>query len=529
MMITGKNLIGNNISGENNNAFSVSLKTNDEEKQYSFYEATPSEIAMAVELAAKAFQTYRNETGETKATLLDTIATAIGEAKDSLVAVAMQETALPQPRLDGEVMRTVNQLKMFAALLREGSWVKAVIDTALPDRKPLPKPDIRQMQVALGPVAVFGASNFPFAFSVGGGDTASALAAGCPVVCKAHPAHPATSEMVAQIIVDAVKKCNLPEGTFSMIQGRSNECSIQLITHPLISAVAFTGSFGGGKALFDAAAARPVPIPVYAEMGSVNPVFILPEIMQEQAASLGEKLAASNLMSVGQFCTNPGLIFSVKGAQTEQFLTSFANTIEQSAPGTMLTENICINYHKGTGNLSGKTSLTLRSSGKEGANGRTAQAKMFQTTAKDFLTNKDFSHEVFGPSSIHIIADSLDELKDIAASLDGQLTASIWANEKDADAAKGFMQALELKAGRVIYNNVPTGVEVTHAMIHGGPYPATTDSRTTSVGTGAIYRFTRPVAYQGFPPAMLPDALADENRLNIFRLINGEVTKANMI
>lgn len=529
MMLTGKNLIGYAQYGINEFTFAVGLEVAGNYNLFTFNEATAAEIDKAVILAAKAFETYRHIDGTSKAFFLESLAEAIAASKETLINVAMQETKLPQPRLDGEVQRTINQIKLFAALLKEGSWVKAVIDTAQPDRKPLPKPDIRQMQVPLGPVAVFGASNFPFAFSVAGGDTIAALAAGCPVVYKAHPAHPATSELVSQLVIDTIKKCNMPEGIFALLQGKTNECSITLVTHPGIKAVAFTGSFRGGKALFDAACKRTEPIPVYAEMGSVNPVFILPGMMEKESTAVAEKLAASNLLSVGQFCTNPGLIFSVKSVYTENFLSAFAAAIKLSNAESMLSESIYDNYNTCIKSLLVRDELKLKSYGKETNADKAVTAHMFQTDAKTFLANKDLWHEIFGPASIHVVAESTDELYKIANALQGQLTASVWSTEEDMDVVSGLMKILELKAGRVMINNVPTGVEVTHAMVHGGPYPATTDSRSTSVGTGAIYRFTRPVCYQNFPQKILPGALKNENLLNIQRFVNGEIGRGSIV
>jgi len=522
-MLTGKNYIGEYLYGLNNYTFAVSLEIDNSKTTYNFHEASSAEIDKAVTLAAQCFHAYRNTSTFSKIFFLESLAEAIAQSKELLVKVAMQETFLPQVRLEGEVQRTINQIKLFTSLLKDGAWVRSIIDTAQPDRKPLPKADIRQMQVPIGPVAVFGASNFPFAFSVAGGDTIAALAAGCPVVYKAHHAHPATSELVAKVIVDTAAKCKMPTGVFALLQGKTNACSIALVTHPLIKAVAFTGSFKGGRALFDAAAKRDEPIPVYAEMGSVNPIFLLPGCLQKNAASVAEKLAASNLQNAGQFCTNPGLVFSVRSTHTENFLSSFANVIKNSNAEHMLSENICNNYNASIRSLLVNESAKLRSYGKE-INSDNAVAHMFQTDAKTFLANKELWHEVFGPASIHIVADDAKELLMLAKSLQGQLTASIWADEEDMELAKDLATILELKAGRVIMNNVPTGVEVTHAMVHGGPYPATTDGRTTSVGSAAIYRFTRPVCYQNFTDQLLPDALKNSNPLNIPRFVNGKVS-----
>lgn len=523
-MLTGKNYIGEYLYGLNNYTFAVSLEIDNKKETYNFHEATNAEIDKAVSLAAQSFDAYRNTAASEKITFLEMLADAIAQSKDLLVKVAMQETSLPQARLEGEVQRTINQIKLFASILKDGAWIRAVIDTAQPDRKPLPRPDIRQMQIPIGPVAIFGASNFPFAFSVAGGDTISAFAAGCPVVYKAHHAHPATSELVSKLIIDTAVKCKMPNGIFALLQGKTNACSISLVTHPMIKAVAFTGSYNGGRALFDAATKRPEPIPVYAEMGSVNPVFLLPACLEKDAQPVAEKLAASNLQNAGQFCTNPGLIFSIRSAKTETFLSAFANAIKNSSAERMLSESICNNYNASIKTLLVNESAKLRSYGKEVNSDKNAVAHMFQTDAKTFLENKELWHEVFGPASIHVIAENENELKTVAKSLQGQLTASIWAVEEDDKLAGELANILELKAGRVIMNNVPTGVEVTHAMIHGGPFPATTDARTTSVGSAAIYRFTRGVCYQNFSDQLLPDALKNSNPLNIPRLVNGKIS-----
>ncbi|MEJ7588186.1 MAG: aldehyde dehydrogenase (NADP(+)) [Ferruginibacter sp.] len=519
-MITGKNLIGYSISGEGDTTFSSSGPGDNEPTVYSFHEATTEEIDLAVRKAHTAFTTFRFCPSLEKISFLERIAESISGSKEELLKTAMHETHLPRPRLEGEVQRTINQIKLFAALLEEGSWVKAVIDKAQPERSPLPKPDIRQMQLPIGVAAVFGASNFPFAFSVAGGDTVSAFAAGCPVVYKAHPGHPATSELVGRLIIDAAQKSGMPEGVFSLLQAKSNEGSITLVTHPLNKAVGFTGSLNAGRALSDAAAARNEPIPLYAEMGSVNPVFILPEIMEQQARVLAEKLAGSNLLSVGQFCTNPGLMIMLKSAGTDIFLAEFAALIKKTAADSMLTDNICSNYNSGIKKLLASEGISLQSTGNETA-GHSATPHMFQVSATNFLANNNFWHEVFGPSSIHVVADNEEEMYTIAKQLPGQLTASLWGTDQDLSGFAGLARELELKAGRVIFNNVPTGVEVTPAMVHGGPYPATSNSSTTSVGTNAIYRFTRAVCYQNSPQHLLPDALKDENPLRIWRQVNG--------
>ena len=527
-MLTGKNLIGYATIGEEANIFSSSITRDDNFVNFAFNEAGEEDINHAVTLAHKAFAAYRHLSPEKKASFLEKIAEGIGAAKEELVKMAMHETNLPKPRLDGEVQRTINQLKLFAQFLKEGSWVNAIIDTAQPERTPLPKPDIRQIQIPLGVVAVFGASNFPFAFSVAGGDTVSALAAGCTVVYKSHPGHPATSELTGAILIKAAKDADLPAGVFSLLQGKSNQTSISLVTHPLIKAVGFTGSLNGGKAIFDAAAQRTEPIPVYAEMGSTNPVFILPKILEQQRAALAEKLAMSNLLSAGQFCTNPGILVSVNSDDTQNFTNDFSSFISKATADSMLTENIYNNYNAGIKKLLGTADVKVVASGKENDVQKGATAYMFQTSADNFLSNENLVHEVFGPASVHVTAASKEELYEVAKNLPGQLTISIWGTDEDLAENKDLIHELELKAGRIIFNNVPTGVEVTHAMVHGGPYPATTDARSTSVGTTAIYRFTRAVCYQNSPQDLLPAALKNENPSQIWRQVNGKFTNGNI-
>ena len=496
------------------------------DKKYA--EARPEEIDNAVAKAHKSFLSYRNYSGKAKASFLEAIASGIEAQRDFLRPTAIKETHLGDARLNGEITRTINQIKLFAELLKEGSWVNAIIDTAQPERKPLPKPDIRQMQKPIGVVAVFGASNFPFAFSTVGGDTISALAAGCTVVYKAHPGHPVLSEMVAQIIIDAAQKTNMPDGIFSMIQTDSIETATYLIKHPLIKAIGFTGSFKAGKSIYDVAAQRDEPIPVYAEMGSINPVFILPEMMQQKGDEIAKSLAASNLLSTGQFCTNPGIIISNENTDTEKFTTIFSECIKENAGDAMLTDSIFSSYENNIQKLLKENDVRIISKGNKSEKTNAVEPYMFATSADVFIKNKELHEEIFGPSSLHVTAKSKDEFIKIAEALQGQLTITIWGTENDISNYSELINYLELKAGRIIINGVPTGVEVTHAMMHGGPYPATTDSKFTSVGTTAIYRFTRPVCYQSFDSTFLPEELKNENPLNIIRMINGEYTKNNI-
>jgi NADP-dependent aldehyde dehydrogenase len=523
----GKNFLGTQLSNLGTSTFQATNPATSETLPTVFYEATEAEIDAAANLARGAFLHYRFDrfTKDDRAALLDRIAEEILALGDELLQVANAESGLPLDRLTGERGRTVNQLKMFAALVREGSWVEASIDTALPDRAPVPKPDIRKMLVALGPVAVFGASNFPLAFSTAGGDTASALAAGCPVIVKAHPAHPGTSELVATAIVKAAEASGMP-GIFSMIHGLSYDVSLALVNHPLIKAVGFTGSFRGGKALFDAAANRPEPIPVYAEMGSVNPVFVLPGVLRERGAAFAEGLKTSVTMGVGQFCTNPGLVFGLQSDELTAATEKLKSLIEAAPPATMLHAGILRAYEAGIQRLANSAGLTtVQASAAAEAAQTQARAAVFTTDAQTFFAQPELSEEVFGPSTIVVSCDSHEELARAVNELQGHLTATIHGTAADLEEYRWLISALELKVGRIVINGFPTGVEVCPSMTHGGPYPATSDARSTSVGTDAIKRFVRPVSYQGFPNEALPPALQDGNPLGIWRRVNGEFVK----
>ncbi len=518
-MIHGKNMIGSTLSAKGTFSFNAFDVTQNKILQTDFFEATNAEINTAVCKADIAFVSYKNTSGLQRAAFLESIAAAIEALDIELINTASKETGLPIVRITGERGRTTEQLRLFAASLTNGSWVNAIIDEAMPDRKPSPRADIRQMQIAIGPVAVFGASNFPLAFSVAGGDTVSALAAGCPVIFKAHPAHPATSELVAGAIITAAQQCNMPEGVFSMLHGISQQVGNTLITHPLIKAVGFTGSLKGGKALYDAAVQRSQPIPVFAEMGSVNPVVFLPEIMEENAATLVEKFAASVVMGAGQFCTNPGIFMVIKSETSDAFIQLLKNAIQEKPTVALLTSGIAKSYCEGINSLrntSGAIGLT-------NFDASIPQPHLLQTTVKMVINNPVLTEEVFGPSTVAIVAEDMNELIECCNHLQGQLTATIHGTEADLKKAGELLEALQSKAGRIVVNGFPTGVELCHAMVHGGPFPATTDVRTTSVGTQAIYRFTRPVCYQDFPAYLLPDELKQENPLKIIRKVNGEI------
>ncbi len=525
LTITGNHLIGHQKSAANAATFTAINPKTGTPLDGMFQEATQQEVDQAVQLAEKAFIEYSQKSPAAIASFLDQIAEEILNLGDTLIERAMAETALPQGRLQGERGRTMNQLKLFATVVREGSWVDARIDNALPDRQPAPRVDIRQMQRPLGPVGIFGASNFPLAFSVAGGDTASALAAGCTVVVKGHPAHPGTSELVGQAILLAAEKTGMPEGVFSMIQGRTNEVGGHLVKHPLIHAIGFTGSYKGGKALFDLANQRSTPIPVYAEMGSTNPVFILPNALKERGREIANSLAGSINLGVGQFCTQPGIVFLSGNNQRAAFQTTLSNSIQGIAAGTMLTNGIKKAFDNGTNELKKAQGIETLVHGKAGDTANAATSTIFTTDFEHFTQNKDWSEEVFGPSSILIKTDNKAQILQAARDLSGHLTATIHGTDEDFEAYKELFTILERKVGRLLLNGFPTGVEVGHAMVHGGPFPATTAPQTTSVGTNAIKRFARPVCYQNFPSNRLPSALQDDNPLNIWRLVDGEFKK----
>jgi NADP-dependent aldehyde dehydrogenase len=524
MKLTGKNIIGNNLSQSSQTTFYGENPSTGKKIEPAFYEASPAEINEAIEKASKAFQQYRNKSGKEKADFLDAIAEEI-LAIDDLISRACEESGLPEARITGERGRTVGQLKLFSELLREGSWLDARIDNADPNRKPLAKVDIRSMQKALGPVGVFGASNFPLAFSVAGGDTVSALAAGCPVVFKAHPAHPGTSELVGLAIQRAVQRTGMPDGTFSMVNGRSTEVGMALVRHPLIKAIGFTGSFFGGKALFDEANKRPEPIPVYAEMGSTNPVFILPRILKERREKIAQDLAASVTLGVGQFCTNPGLVFAEQSEDESTFRADLSKQVNGISAGVMLTAGIKNNYQKGIEKLKSVEGVDVLASGRNEGEGVRGTPHLLHANAALFLKTHELEEEVFGPSTLAVTADNKQQLLQAAEKLGGHITATILGTEEDLQEYTELINILEQKVGRLLLNGYPTGVEVCHSMVHGGPFPATTDSRTTSVGTLAIHRFTRPVCYQNFPQSLLPAELKDDNPLGIWRLVDGERRK----
>jgi alpha-ketoglutaric semialdehyde dehydrogenase len=469
----------------------------------------------AFEKVLSAAATYQQPGHSALATFLESIGDRLVRAGDPLISTCSEETALSPDRLTGERTRTVNQLRMFADLIREGSWIDARIDTALPQRKPVPKPDLRRMLLPIGPVAVFGASNFPLAFSVAGGDTASALAAGCPVVVKTHPGHPRTSAIVAVIIREAARDCEMPEGIFGLIENSTVEAGLSLVRHPVIRAVGFTGSTSAGRALFDAAASRPHPIPVFAEMGSLNPLFLLPAALENRGEQIASGLAASVSLGVGQFCTKPGLIFAVDSRHLSRFVDRLGDNLKEVPKAKMLNEAIADRFNNSI------TKVAEFSCAQGGA-------YLLVTDGQKFIAEKKLREEIFGPSTLLIKCASTTEMIHLASTLEGQLTATIHAESTDEALSKTLLPILQEKAGRIVWNHYPTGVEVCPSMHHGGPFPATTDSRFTSVGTAAIQRFARPVCYQGIPEKLLSVELQNQNVRKIWRLVNGSLSKADI-
>jgi alpha-ketoglutaric semialdehyde dehydrogenase len=508
-LITGLQLIGNHFSGEGKHVFQAFDPQKQDWLPQEFREATTGEIDSALNMAVKAFAAYKKTTPAQRAAFLHAIADDIVSLGDELINVAAAESGLPLPRLQGERDRTTGQLRLFAGMMAEGSWVNARINTGTPD--------VRQMQIPIGVIGIFGASNFPLAFSVAGGDTAAALAAGCPVVFKAHPAHPHTSYLVATAIRNAVMRTQMPEGVFSMVHGISHETGQYLAAHPLVSAIAFTGSFKGGKALYDTATRRAVPIPVFAEMGSVNPVFFLPGILREKGAALAMQLLQSVTLGVGQFCTNPGMF--ITASEDAAFISALQQGIGGMSGGHMLTPGILNAYQHSIDWLQQEGVAVL---GAANATPQQATPYLLQVTAANALKKPAICQEVFGPASLHIHAGSIEELYHLARTLEGQLTATIHGTEEDLREHADLIDILREKAGRIIINGFPTGVAVNHAMVHGGPWPAATPAAGTSVGTAAIYRFCRPVCFQDFPAYLLPPELQDHNPMHIWRLVNGD-------
>lgn len=526
MALTGHSIIAGRSTPGAAGTFRAVDPATTQEVGPEFTGLTRAEVSVATGAAAAAFAEYREVAPESRARFLEAIADEIEALGEELIDTASLESGLPTARIQGERGRTCGQLRLFADVVRQGDHVRVRIDPALPSRMPLPRPDLRQRQVPLGPVAVFGASNFPLAFSTAGGDTASALAAGCPVVVKAHNAHPGTSELVGWAVTRAAQSTGMPAGVFSLVYGLGNEVGQALVTDPAIQAVGFTGSRAGGLALVAAAGARPQPIPVYAEMSSVNPVVILPGAIEGDSSELAKAYLASLTSGSGQFCTNPGIIFVPNGADGDRFLTSAGRGLGTSAGQTMLTPQIRARFEDGLRRLSQHADVTTVAAGTRGDSENSPAPHIFETSIDQFHSDDTLAEEVFGAAGLVVRYDDVDALLRAVQRVEGQLTATVHAAEADHPAAARLLPVLETRAGRILFNGWPTGVEVSHAMVHGGPYPATSDSRTTSVGTLAIERFQRPVCYQDVPADLLPVSVRDDNPWKLTRRIEGTLTPA---
>ncbi|MGM9471792.1 aldehyde dehydrogenase (NADP(+)) [Pseudarthrobacter sp. YS3] len=531
MTLTGHSLIaGQPVAGSGKTAFGFNPATN-EQLSPAYSLITEEQLTTATSAAAAAYPSFSTLDPETHAAFLEAIAENIEAIGEELTVRAGQETGLPAARLTGERARTTGQLRLFATVVRQGDFRGVRIDLALPERTPMPRADIRQRQIPLGPVAVFGASNFPLAFSTAGGDTASALAAGCPVVFKAHNAHPGTGELVGQAVVKAVKDFGLHPGVFSLIYGPGASIGQALVADPAIKAVGFTGSQAAGIALMRTAAARPEPIPVYAEMSSLNPVFVFEGALTgsaEQIDTLAQQYVTAVTGSSGQLCTSPGLLFAPAGEAGDKLAAAVGRAVSTCAGQTMLTEGIAASWNQGAEALGSTAGVDVVGQGTAGPTENAPAPTIFGTQVRDFVTNHVLHEEIFGAASLVIRYDSVEELIDAVNRLEGQLTASLQLTETDYPTAARLVPALEQKVGRIIVNGWPTGVEVGHAMVHGGPFPATSDTRTTSVGTLAINRFLRPVAYQNLPQELLPAALQDGNPWHLNRRIDGAVVPADV-
>ena len=528
--LSGRSLIGFREGAGSGEPLYATDPTTGQRLQPGFIPANGEEVDLAARLAAEAFEIYRRTPGRERAAFLRRIAAKIESIAEDIIERAGQETALPRARLQGETARTCGQLRLFAQVAEEGSWVNARIDHADPGRKPVPKPDIRSILRPLGPVVVFGASNFPLAFSVAGGDTASALAGGNAVIVKAHAAHPGTSELVGRAVQESVRECGLPEGVFSVLFGSGSQVGTALMKHPLVRAGGFTGSRAAGRTLMDVAASRPEPIPFYAEMSSTNPVFILPGALRERAESIAAGLHASFTLGAGQFCTKPGMVFLPSGPDAASFTGKLRELVTESAPFHLLTRTIHSSYDSAIARRKAEAAVELVAETPQSASlaGFAANSAVFETDAASFIES-NLDAEIFGPTTILVRHSSRDQVLAIARALEGHLTATIHGTDQDLREFADLIAILETKVGRLIFNGFPTGVEVTHAMVHGGPYPSTSDGRSTSVGSQAIFRFTRLVCYQGFPDIALPDELKEANPLGLWRMIDGQMSRhANM-
>jgi alpha-ketoglutaric semialdehyde dehydrogenase len=526
MLLNGHSLIaGDQIVGDNGTTTGFNPATN-EALEPSFSLISQDQLKAATTAAAEAYSSFSTLDPDTHAAFLEAIADNIEAIGEDLITRASQETGLPAARLTGERARTTGQLRLFAQVVRSGDFRGVRIDPAIPDRTPLPRADIRQRQIPLGPVAVFGASNFPFAFSTAGGDTASALAAGCPVIFKAHNAHPGTGELVGHAVVKAVKDCGLHPGVFSLVFGPGASIGQALVADPAIKAVGFTGSQAAGIALMKTAAARPEPIPVYAEMSSLNPVFVFEGALKGDIEALAQQYVTAVTGSSGQLCTSPGLLFAPEGELGDKFAAAVGRAVSACSGQTMLTEGIAGSWNAGAEALGNAAGVDLIGQGLVGATKNAPAPTIFGTQVRDFLSNHVLHEEIFGAASLVIRYSNSEDLIGAVSRIEGQLTASMQLSEEDYSTAAPLIPALERKVGRIIVNGWPTGVEVGHAMVHGGPFPATSDSRTTSVGTLAINRFLRPVAYQNIPQELLPAPLQDTNPWHLNRLLDGVIEQA---
>ena len=525
----GNHLIAGQVISAEGPRFQALNPSTSQPLEPAFGEATDAQVDAALKAADAAFDELRAAGPDARAKFLDLLGDNIVALGDALLERAHAETALPMARLTGERARAVGQCRLFASLIRDGSWAEARIDHAIPDRQPLPKPDVRRVMQPIGPVVVFGASNFPFAIGVVGTDTVCALAAGCSVVVKGHPAHPGTCEMLAGAVYAALAAAGLPAGSFSLLHGKGNAMGSALVRHPLATAVAFTGSLKGGRALYDIACARPTPIPFYGEMGSVNPVFLLPGALKARAQAIAENYVGSVTMGVGQFCTNPALVLGVSGTDLDTFVQSAADAAAKVAPQTMLHAGIRGLYQEGTASFAQIPGLAVagKSNAEAKAEATQAECVIFTTDIATLNANDSLRHEVFGPCSIVTRCTSKNDLLDFARSLDGQLTATLHGTPEDLAEHADLIRILERKVGRIIFNGFPTGIEVCPSMHHGGPYPAASHSFFTSIGTASIYRFVRPVCYQGFPDEALPELLQAKNARGSFRLIDGQFTQSD--
>ena len=523
-MITGKNYIGNKPSAEGDKTFTTFNPKLNTVNNWTFYEASRHETDEAAKLAWQAFEVFQNISGKKKAEFLRKIADEIEALGDGLIAVYSQETGLPEGRAKGERGRTCFQLRTFADLVEEGSWVNATIDTALPERTPIPRPDIRKLSVPIGPIAVFGASNFPLAYSTAGGDTTSALASGCPVVVKSHPMHAGTGELVASAIIKAAELTGMPNGVFSNLNSSGIAIGEWLVKHPKIQGVGFTGSIGGGRALFDMASQREEPIPVFAEMGSINPVLLLPQALQSKGRFWAKTYAGSITLGTGQFCTNPGLILGVKGEGLDNFIKTLAEEIVAIDPSCMLHPKIISRYGDLKNAMLNEESVLVAADFTAEVGINHAQQAVVRVDGESFVKNPKLHQEVFGPFSMVVECESEEQMETIIKGLEGQLTGTIIADESELSKHQNLINALKSRVGRLIFNGVPTGVEVCPSMQHGGPYPASTDSRFGAVGIHSIQRWVRPISFQSWPNELLPDALKNENPLGIQRLVNNIAT-----